>query len=192
MSLYIAFFCPPFWFRCYSDRLKAISVWQFRLGSFCKTLVPFAHGTPIDIGAALKDGCLPATDHSEVGRNEALSLSRPPAAWFVSIRSVLEKLATDCGNCTARIMTFGTSSVQDSVSWISFHWMYIHRKPLPIFCPDFHRCNKALSAKDQDVAPCEWYKRVYKSLCPLSWVRPTLWRRAPDIWIHSVKLFFSI
>ncbi|TNN81114.1 Cytochrome c oxidase subunit 6B1 [Liparis tanakae] len=35
---------------------------------------------------------------------------------------------------------------------------------------DFHRCNKALSAKDQDVAPCDWYKRVYKSLCPMSWV----------------------
>lgn len=36
--------------------------------------------------------------------------------------------------------------------------------------PDFHRCNKALSAKDQDVAPCEWYQRVYKSLCPMGWV----------------------
>lgn len=35
---------------------------------------------------------------------------------------------------------------------------------------DFHRCNKALSAKDQDVAPCDWYQRVYKSLCPMSWV----------------------
>ncbi|KAL3043535.1 hypothetical protein OYC64_003406 [Pagothenia borchgrevinki] len=35
---------------------------------------------------------------------------------------------------------------------------------------DFHRCNKALSAKDQDTAPCDWYQRVYKSLCPVSWV----------------------
>ncbi|KAJ3609812.1 hypothetical protein NHX12_024322, partial [Muraenolepis orangiensis] len=34
---------------------------------------------------------------------------------------------------------------------------------------DFHRCTKALSSKDQDVAPCDWYKRVYKSLCPISW-----------------------
>uniref|UniRef100_A0A8C7JRF1 Cytochrome c oxidase subunit 6B2 n=1 Tax=Oncorhynchus kisutch TaxID=8019 RepID=A0A8C7JRF1_ONCKI len=25
--------------------------------------------------------------------------------------------------------------------------------------------------KGQDVAPFEWYQRVYKSLCPLSWVR---------------------
>uniref|UniRef100_A0A8C7WG17 Uncharacterized protein n=1 Tax=Oncorhynchus mykiss TaxID=8022 RepID=A0A8C7WG17_ONCMY len=24
--------------------------------------------------------------------------------------------------------------------------------------------------KGQDVAPSEWYQRVYKSLCPLSWV----------------------
>ncbi|XP_031150608.1 cytochrome c oxidase subunit 6B1-like isoform X1 [Sander lucioperca] len=36
---------------------------------------------------------------------------------------------------------------------------------------DFHRCNKALSAKDQDTAPCDWYQRVYKSLCPMSWVQ---------------------
>ncbi|MEQ2272793.1 Cytochrome c oxidase subunit 6B1, partial [Xenotaenia resolanae] len=35
---------------------------------------------------------------------------------------------------------------------------------------DFHRCNKALSAKNQDTAPCQWYRRVYKSLCPISWV----------------------
>lgn len=36
---------------------------------------------------------------------------------------------------------------------------------------DFHRCSKALSAKGQDVTPCDWYQRVYKSLCPISWVR---------------------
>ncbi|XP_060726588.1 cytochrome c oxidase subunit 6B1 [Tachysurus vachellii] len=35
---------------------------------------------------------------------------------------------------------------------------------------DFHRCNKALSAKGQETSPCEWYQRVYKSLCPISWV----------------------
>ncbi|CAB1334476.1 cytochrome c oxidase subunit 6B1-like [Oncorhynchus nerka] len=35
---------------------------------------------------------------------------------------------------------------------------------------DFHRCNKALSDKGQDVAPCDWYQRVYKSICPMSWV----------------------
>lgn len=42
-----------------------------------------------------------------------------------------------------------------------------------VFSADFHRCNKALSAKDQDTAPCAWYQRVYKSLCPLSWVSRT-------------------
>lgn len=36
---------------------------------------------------------------------------------------------------------------------------------------DFHRCNKALSDKGQDVTPCGWYQRVYKTLCPMSWVR---------------------
>ncbi|KAG9349929.1 hypothetical protein JZ751_026282 [Albula glossodonta] len=35
---------------------------------------------------------------------------------------------------------------------------------------DYHRCQKALTDKGVDVAPCDWYKRVYKSLCPLSWV----------------------
>ncbi|XP_018591978.1 cytochrome c oxidase subunit 6B2 isoform X1 [Scleropages formosus] len=35
---------------------------------------------------------------------------------------------------------------------------------------DFHRCNKALTAKGLDVAPCEWYQRVFKSLCPIGWV----------------------
>ena len=35
---------------------------------------------------------------------------------------------------------------------------------------DFHRCTKALAAKGQDTAPCDWYARVYKSLCLNSWV----------------------
>uniref|UniRef100_A0A8C1ZQL5 Uncharacterized protein n=1 Tax=Cyprinus carpio TaxID=7962 RepID=A0A8C1ZQL5_CYPCA len=37
------------------------------------------------------------------------------------------------------------------------------------FLSDFHRCNKALSSKGQDASPCEWYQRVYQSLCPMSW-----------------------
>ncbi|XP_071965646.1 cytochrome c oxidase subunit 6B1-like [Antedon mediterranea] len=32
---------------------------------------------------------------------------------------------------------------------------------------DFHRCQKI---KGEDYAPCEWFKRVYQSLCPNSWV----------------------
>uniref|UniRef100_A0A8C1ZQM8 Cytochrome c oxidase subunit VIb polypeptide 1 n=1 Tax=Cyprinus carpio TaxID=7962 RepID=A0A8C1ZQM8_CYPCA len=39
------------------------------------------------------------------------------------------------------------------------------------FLSDFHRCNKALSSKGQDASPCEWYQRVYQSLCPMSWVK---------------------
>ncbi|KAM4651466.1 cytochrome c oxidase subunit 6B1-like isoform 1-T2 [Discoglossus pictus] len=35
---------------------------------------------------------------------------------------------------------------------------------------DFHRCEKTLSDKGQDVAKCQWYKRVYKCMCPNSWV----------------------
>lgn len=34
---------------------------------------------------------------------------------------------------------------------------------------DFHRCEKAMTAKGGDVSVCEWYRRVYKSLCPVSW-----------------------
>ncbi|XP_018590411.1 cytochrome c oxidase subunit 6B1 [Scleropages formosus] len=34
---------------------------------------------------------------------------------------------------------------------------------------DYHRCQKALTAKGVDVTPCDWYLRVYKSLCPSSW-----------------------
>ncbi|XP_043945358.1 cytochrome c oxidase subunit 6B1 [Protopterus annectens] len=35
---------------------------------------------------------------------------------------------------------------------------------------DFHRCEKTLTAKGHDTAVCEWYHRVYKSLCPTAWV----------------------
>uniref|UniRef100_A0A8C0ALL5 Cytochrome c oxidase subunit 6B1 n=1 Tax=Bos mutus grunniens TaxID=30521 RepID=A0A8C0ALL5_BOSMU len=35
---------------------------------------------------------------------------------------------------------------------------------------DFHRCEKAMTAKGGDVSVCEWYRRVYKSLCSTSWV----------------------
>ncbi|NXP70982.1 CX6B1 oxidase, partial [Ramphastos sulfuratus] len=38
---------------------------------------------------------------------------------------------------------------------------------------DFHRCQKAMAAKGADPGPCQWYYRVYKSLCPTSWV--TTW-----------------
>ncbi|EDL81944.1 rCG63044, partial [Rattus norvegicus] len=27
-----------------------------------------------------------------------------------------------------------------------------------------------MTAKGGDVSVCEWYRRVYKSLCPVSWV----------------------
>ncbi|XP_057576705.1 cytochrome c oxidase subunit 6B1-like [Hippopotamus amphibius kiboko] len=43
---------------------------------------------------------------------------------------------------------------------------------------DFHRCEKAMTAKGGDVSVCEWYWRVYKSLCPISWVAAWDDRRA--------------
>ncbi|CAI9533600.1 unnamed protein product [Staurois parvus] len=35
---------------------------------------------------------------------------------------------------------------------------------------DFHRCEKSLIAKEQDPYPCQWYLKVYRSMCPNSWV----------------------
>ncbi|NP_001165173.1 cytochrome c oxidase subunit VIb polypeptide 1 (ubiquitous) L homeolog [Xenopus laevis] len=35
---------------------------------------------------------------------------------------------------------------------------------------DYHRCLKAKDSKGQDPYPCEWYRRVYRSMCPLKWV----------------------
>lgn len=35
---------------------------------------------------------------------------------------------------------------------------------------DFHRCQKM---KGEDYEPCEYFRRVYKSLCPIAWVSTT-------------------
>ncbi|XP_053547236.1 cytochrome c oxidase subunit 6B1 [Bombina bombina] len=35
---------------------------------------------------------------------------------------------------------------------------------------DYFRCQKSLTSKGKDPEPCEWYRRVYKSMCPISWV----------------------
>ena len=32
---------------------------------------------------------------------------------------------------------------------------------------DFHRCQKI---KGEDFAPCEYFKKVYTSMCPIAWV----------------------
>ncbi|XP_039181572.1 cytochrome c oxidase subunit 6B1 isoform X1 [Crotalus tigris] len=34
---------------------------------------------------------------------------------------------------------------------------------------DFHRCEKAMNAKGSDPYVCQWYKKVYSSLCPSFW-----------------------
>ncbi|XP_013908422.1 PREDICTED: uncharacterized protein LOC106538459 [Thamnophis sirtalis] len=35
---------------------------------------------------------------------------------------------------------------------------------------DYYRCLKIVKTKGQDVQRCEWYHKVFKSLCPTSWV----------------------
>uniref|UniRef100_A0A670JE77 Cytochrome c oxidase subunit 6B1 n=2 Tax=Podarcis muralis TaxID=64176 RepID=A0A670JE77_PODMU len=55
---------------------------------------------------------------------------------------------------------------------------------------DFHRCEKAMNAKGGDPYVCQWYKRVYTSLCPVSWV--TSWdgahRRGDFSWQDLIVL----
>uniref|UniRef100_A0A3Q3IT83 Cytochrome c oxidase subunit 6B1 n=1 Tax=Monopterus albus TaxID=43700 RepID=A0A3Q3IT83_MONAL len=39
---------------------------------------------------------------------------------------------------------------------------------------DYHRCQNALTAKGADTTPCEWYRRVYTSLCPMAWINSVI------------------
>ncbi|CAK8698064.1 unnamed protein product [Clavelina lepadiformis] len=34
---------------------------------------------------------------------------------------------------------------------------------------DFHRCEKVMTEKGKDAAPCQWFKMCYESLCPSEW-----------------------
>ncbi|XP_023364473.1 cytochrome c oxidase subunit 6B2 isoform X2 [Otolemur garnettii] len=36
---------------------------------------------------------------------------------------------------------------------------------------DYHRCVKAMNRRGKSTEPCEYYFRVYRSLCPISWVQ---------------------
>ncbi|CAO2627255.1 Cytochrome c oxidase subunit 6B2 [Lemmus lemmus] len=36
---------------------------------------------------------------------------------------------------------------------------------------DFHRCVKTMNRRGKSTEPCEYYFRVFHSLCPISWVR---------------------
>ncbi|XP_052618538.1 cytochrome c oxidase subunit 6B2 isoform X1 [Peromyscus californicus insignis] len=39
---------------------------------------------------------------------------------------------------------------------------------------DYHRCVKNMSHRGKNTQPCEYYYRVFHSLCPISWVRAGL------------------
>ncbi|XP_056681414.1 uncharacterized protein LOC130458779 isoform X1 [Monodelphis domestica] len=53
---------------------------------------------------------------------------------------------------------------------------------------DFHRCTKIMKRRGKDSSPCDYYRKVYHSLCPLSWLSregaglrrggPRFWRAA--------------
>uniref|UniRef100_S4R1N0 Cytochrome c oxidase subunit 6B1 n=1 Tax=Mus musculus TaxID=10090 RepID=S4R1N0_MOUSE len=36
---------------------------------------------------------------------------------------------------------------------------------------DYHRCVKTMNRRGKSTQPCEYYFRVFHSLCPISWVR---------------------
>ncbi|XP_070584968.1 cytochrome c oxidase subunit 6B2 [Erythrolamprus reginae] len=35
---------------------------------------------------------------------------------------------------------------------------------------DYYRCLNIMKTKGKDIEKCEWYHKVYKSLCPSSWI----------------------
>uniref|UniRef100_A0A5F8AAS8 Cytochrome c oxidase subunit 6B1 n=1 Tax=Macaca mulatta TaxID=9544 RepID=A0A5F8AAS8_MACMU len=43
---------------------------------------------------------------------------------------------------------------------------------------DYHRCLKIRTRRGKSTQPCEYYYRVYHSLCPTSWVSRQRGRRA--------------
>ncbi|XP_073457810.1 cytochrome c oxidase subunit 6B1 [Aquarana catesbeiana] len=51
---------------------------------------------------------------------------------------------------------------------------------------DFHRCEKSLNSKGQDPYPCQWYKKVYQSMCPNSWVEK--WDEQRDAGTFPAKI----
>jgi len=34
---------------------------------------------------------------------------------------------------------------------------------------DYHRCRRAKSSRGEDITPCDYYQKVYKTLCPSFW-----------------------
>ncbi|XP_041600999.1 cytochrome c oxidase subunit 6B2 isoform X1 [Vulpes vulpes] len=44
---------------------------------------------------------------------------------------------------------------------------------------DYHRCVKRMSRRGKSAQPCEYYFRVFHSLCPRSWVSRPRGRRRP-------------
>ncbi|EDL31255.1 cytochrome c oxidase subunit 6B2 isoform 1 [Mus musculus] len=36
---------------------------------------------------------------------------------------------------------------------------------------DYHRCVKTMNRRGKSTQPCEYYFRVFHSLCPISWVQ---------------------
>ncbi|XP_034493981.1 cytochrome c oxidase subunit 6B2 [Ailuropoda melanoleuca] len=47
---------------------------------------------------------------------------------------------------------------------------YLPLRPLPMF-ENYHRCVKRMNRRGKGTQPCEYYFRVFHSLCPMSWVQ---------------------
>ncbi|XP_026893214.1 cytochrome c oxidase subunit 6B2 isoform X1 [Prionailurus bengalensis] len=44
-------------------------------------------------------------------------------------------------------------------------------RPAPPHPSDYHRCVKRMNRRGKSTQPCEYYFRVFHSLCPKSWVQ---------------------
>ncbi|XP_040590081.1 cytochrome c oxidase subunit 6B2 isoform X1 [Mesocricetus auratus] len=44
---------------------------------------------------------------------------------------------------------------------------------------DYHRCLKTMNRRGKDTQPCEYYFRVFHSLCPISWTLGSLPSASP-------------
>lgn len=62
------------------------------------------------------------------------------------------------------------ASENRSTQWSFFSSFFFFTYIVVSLLIDYHRCQKALTAKGVDTTPCEWYGRVFKSLCPIAWV----------------------
>lgn len=94
----------------------------------------------------------------------------PMAAWGRITTSVFHAASLKWGSKNRNLKIGRTCLFSDYMQIVLQQTLFPLPFPLRV---DYHRCQKALDAKGVDTTPCDWYKRVYKSICPMSWVNPS-------------------